>query len=338
MSDDFLGPWVRRFLLEYMVSQRNLARNTQRSYRDTLRLLLPFVARDAHRRLDQLRIDDLSATRVSAFLRDLEERRNCKPATCNQRLAAICSLSHFIALHSPAHLQWCREIREIPSKKVVAPLITYLEKDEMDALLKAPERGTTLGLRDYAVLLFMYNTGARADETAHVQIVDLDLGATPGRDMSSVLIRGKGNKVRRCPLWTSTVTALLALFDNRAASEHVFLNRRGQPLTRFGIHSLIERYAAKVATRVPSLAKKRVSPHTIRHTTATHLLRAGVDINTIRAWLGHVCLSTTNIYAEVDLEMKAKALANCEVEGEKVTRTKAPWRKDKGLMEFLRTL
>jgi site-specific recombinase XerD len=115
----------------------------------------------------------------------------------------------------------------------------------------------------------------------------------------------------------------------------VFLNRRGQPFTRFGIHALVERYAAHVATKLPSVAKKRVSPHTIRHTTATHLLRAGVDINTIRAWLGHVCLSTTNVYAEVDLEMKAKALVKCEI---KDGKPRKPWRKNPGLMEFLRTL
>jgi integrase/recombinase XerD len=117
--------------------------------------------------------------------------------------------------------------------------------------------------------------------------------------------------------------------------QHVFLNRRGQPITRYGIHALVERYAAQVATQLPSVAKKRVSPHTIRHTTATHLLRAGVDVNTIRAWLGHVCLSTTNLYAEVDLAMKAKALEKCEIKDDK---PKKPWRENQGLMEFLRSL
>jgi integrase/recombinase XerD len=123
--------------------------------------------------------------------------------------------------------------------------------------------------------------------------------------------------------------------QGRDASKHVFLNRCGQPITRFGIHTLVERCATRAVKDVPSLAAKRVSPHTIRHTTATHLLRSGVDINTIRAWLGHVSLTTTNVYAEVDLEMKAKALANCEIEDEKPV---LPWKEDKGLMEFLRTL
>jgi integrase/recombinase XerD len=335
MADVLLSLWVRRFLLEHLVSERNLARNTQKSYRDTLQQLLPFAARMARRQIDQLRVEDLSAERIRTFLRDLEEKRGCGPATRNQRLAAIHSLAHFIGLHNPEHLHWCGEIRSILSKKAARPLVSYLEKNEMDALLAAPDRATLQGRRDYAVLLFLYNTGARADEVAHVQIADLDLGSTPDRDPSSVLIHGKGNKSRRCPLWAKTVNELASLVGDRVASAQVFLNRRGQPLTRFGIHALVERCAAVVAAKLPSIVKKRVSPHTIRHTTATHLLRAGVDINTIRAWLGHVCLSTTNIYAEVDLEMKAKALANCEV---KDAKPQKPWRQDQGLMEFLRTL
>jgi site-specific recombinase XerD len=330
-----LGPWVRRFLLDYLVGERNLARNTQRSYRDTLRLLLPFTARCARRSVDRLGVEDLSADRVRAFLQELEEARECGVATRNQRLAAIHSLAHFIGLHSPEHVRWCGEIRAIPLKRAPRPLVTYLEKKEMDALLAAPRQSTAQGRRDHAVLLFLYNTGARADEVAHVRIADLDLGHTPGRDPSSVLVRGKGNKLRRCPLWARTVNELLPLVSGRAPTEHVFLNRRGQPLTRFGVYALVERYAVVIAATLPSVGCKRISPHTIRHTTATHLLRAGVDLNTIRAWLGHVSLSTTNLYAEIDLEMKAKALASCEFEGRVIRK---PWREDAGLMEFLRTL
>jgi len=338
MTDhDLLGPWVRRFLLEYLTGERNLARNTQQSYRDTLRLLLPFVARQARRAVDRLRVDDLSADRVRAFLQDLEDGRGCGVATRNQRLAAIHSLAHFIGLHSPEHVAWCGQIRAVPVKKAPRPLVSYLEKKEMDALLAAPDMRTQQGSRDHALLLFLYNSGARADETAHVLIGDLQLGLKPESDPSSVLIRGKGNKPRRCPLWPRTVKELNPLVSGRGPQEHVFLNRMGEPLTRFGIHALVERYAAKVTAEMPQLATKRVSPHTIRHTTATHLLRAGVDINTIRAWLGHVSLTTTNVYAEVDLEMKAKALAKCEVVEEDGGESK-PWRGQEGLMEFLRTL
>jgi site-specific recombinase XerD len=323
-------------LLEHLVGERNLARNTQRNYRDTLRLLLPFAARVAHRPIDRLMVEDLSADRVRAFLQELEEKRGCGIATRNVRLAAIHSLAHFIGRHSPEHLRWCGEIRSIPLKKAPRALVSYLEKEEMDALLAAPDRGTAQGRRDHAVRLFLYNTGARADEVAHVRIADLDLGQAPSRDRSAVQLRGKGNKLRRCPLWARTVEELLPLVQGRSPTEHAFRNRRGPPLTRYGIHALVGRYAAAVAAKRPSMASKRVSPHTIRHTTATHLLRAGVDLNTIRAWLGHVSLVTTSVSAEVDLEMKAKALAQCEVAEEGEPRK--AWHEDVGLMEFLRTL
>jgi integrase/recombinase XerD len=330
-----LGGWVRRFLLQHLVGERNLSLNTQQSYRDTLRLLLPFVARSLRKGVDRLRVVDLSTAQVRRFLDELEGKRGCSVATRNQRLAALHSLAYFIGLHSPEHVGWCGEIRSIPFKKAPRQSIGYLEKAEVDALLAAPDRETAQGRRDYAVLLFLYNSGARADEVAQALVADLHLPLTPSRDPAWVLIRGKGNKERRCPLWARTVTELAPLIHGRRSDEHVFLNRCGKPLTRFGIHALVERYAARAAERVPSLREKRLSPHTIRHTTATHLLRAGVDLNTIRAWLGHVSLATTNVYAEVDLEMKAKALAGCEVGAPDPDK---PWREDAGLMAFLRNL
>jgi len=334
-DDSLLGPWVRRFLTEHVAGERNLARNTQRSYRDTLRLLLPSVAKRARKPIDRLSVEDVSADSVRQFLNDLEEQRGCGIATRNQRLAAIHALAHFIGVHAPELVEWCGRVRTVPFKKAPRPLVTYLEKAEMDAVLAAPNVATDQGRRDHALLLFLYNSGARADEAAQALIGDLVLPQVPDRDPASVLIRGKGNKPRRCPLWIQTVRELTPLVYGRDATEHVFLNRRGVPITRFGIHTLVERSAARAAVRTPSLTAKRVSPHTIRHTTATHLLRSGVDINTIRAWLGHVSLATTNVYAEVDLEMKAKALANCEVEGQATCK---PWRQDTGLMTFLRTL
>lgn len=330
-----LGAWVRRFLMEHVIGERNLARNTQRSYRDTLRLLLPSVARRARKPVDRLAVTDLSADRLRLFLSELEEKRGCAVATRNQRLAAIHALARFVGLYAPELVEWCGQVRAVPFKKAPKALVTYLEKPEMDALLAAPDVATAQGRRDHALLLFLYNAGTRADETAQVRIGDLSLPQVPERDLASVLIRGKGNKSRRCPLWAQTVHELAPLVQGRPPSEHVFLNRRGQPITRFGIHTLVERCVARAVKEVPSLASKRVSPHTIRHTTATHLLRSGVDINTIRAWLGHVSLTTTNVYAEVDLEMKARALDNCKVE-EKVSNVR--WREDKGLMQFLQDL
>ncbi|MGH2436189.1 MAG: tyrosine-type recombinase/integrase [bacterium] len=337
MSEEgvLLGPWIRRFLLEHLVSERNLARNTQRSYRDTLALFIPFIGATLRKPVDRLAVTDVSADGVRAFLADLENTRGCGITTRNQRLAAIHALARFVGLHSPEHIAWSGELRSIPFKKAGAKsMVPYLEKPELEALLNAPDQRTPQGQRDHGLLLFLYNSGARADEAAQLLIGDLDLAGCD-RDYSSVTIRGKGNKLRSCPLWSQTAAHLKTFTEGRAPSERVFLNRRRQPLTRFGIYAMVERHARRVTQQMPSVAAKRVSPHTIRHSTATHLLRAGVDINTIRAWLGHVSLATTNIYAEADLETKAKALAHCEVTGSRRTKQ---WRKDPGLMAFLKSL
>lgn len=325
-----LGVWVRRFLLEHLVGERNLARNTQRSYRDTLVLLLPFVAAKLNLPLDQLTPTDLSAEMVRLFLTHLQESRHCSIATRNQRLAALHALARFVAERSPEHIVWCGQIRAIPFKKTTKAVIPSLTKPEMDILLAAPDRQTRQGERDYALLLFLYNSGARADEAAQLILRDLH--------SSDLFVRivGKGKKERQCPLWKKTVDTLAPLITNRSPDDRVFLNRRGNPITRFGIHAMVKRYAKKDREKMPSLPNKRVSPHTIRHTTACHLLRAGVDINTIRSWLGHVSIDTTNIYAETDLEMKAKALAMCEVAGG--LQTNKSWREDPQLMNFLRSL
>lgn len=330
-----MSPWLRRFLLEHLTEMRNLSLNTQHSYRDTFRLLLPFLARLTKKSMDQFVIDDLSVDRIKAFLADLEQSRHCAISTRNQRLASIRSFARFVGQSSPEHLLWCSQIRALPFKKAPHSIITYLEKAEMDALLDTALGATLQHHREHALLLFLYNTGARADEAAQVTINDLTLAHVPKRDYSSVIIRGKGNKRRCCPLWPQTVREIIPLVHGRAPTEHVFLNRCGQPITRFGIHTLVERTALKGSAQMPSLKLKRVSPHTLRHTAATHLLRAGVDINTIRAWLGHVSINTTNIYAEIDLEMKAKALALCQVEKSK---NKVHWRDKPSLMEFLQAL
>jgi integrase/recombinase XerD len=326
-----LGPWIRRFLLEHLVAERNLARNTQVSYRDTFVLFLPFLGRAKKSPVDRLAVEDLTPTHVRRFLSYLEQTRDCSVATRNQRLGAIHSLATFIATHSPEHLSWCTGIRNVPFKKTAKPVIPYLEKPEIDAVLKAPDRKSEQGERDYALLLFLYNTGARVDEAARLAIGDVTWGRS-----AAVRLVGKGGKTRLCPLWPKTAEVLKKQVGVRAPQERVFLNRLGQPLTRFGIYALVRRAVTEAARNVPSLKTKRVSPHCIRHASACHLLRAGVDINTIRAWLGHVSLSTTNIYAEVDLEMKAKALARTDL-GDEIEVTRR-WRRDPGLIGFLRTI
>jgi site-specific recombinase XerD len=326
---NLVGTWVRRFLLEHVIGDLNLSRNTQASYRDALALLLPFAAKMLGRAIDQIEVEQLSAELIRLFLVHVETERRCSTSTRNQRLAALHAFARFIGAHNPEHLAWCAGLTAIPFKKTAKGTLPYLEKPEMDAMLSAVGRRTPQGIRDHALLLFLYNAGARADEAARLTIDSLDLGTSP-----AVKIIGKGNKERLCPLWASTMSELRALVAGRASQERVFQSRRGQPITRFGIYALVKRYASQAARSIPSISLKRVSPHVIRHTTAVHLLRSGVDINTIRAWLGHVSLDTTNIYAEVDLEMKAKALNECEVAGD----SRRSWHKQPGLMAFLRDL
>jgi integrase/recombinase XerD len=332
-----LGPYVRRFLLEHVVAERNLCRNTQRSYRDAIRVFLQFMT-DRHR-IDpvDLSVEQATAEVVRDFLTYLKSERHNAATTLNQRLTMIHSLFRFIGRQAPELVELAAQLQAVPLRRVDYPTVPYLEKAAIDALLATPDRERPQGQRDYALLLFRYNSGARADEAAHLTRGTLDLGRP-----ASVRILGKGRKMRLCPLWDHTAQVLHTLLEDRLESSsdaRVFLNIRGQPLTRFGIHTAVERIAARAAARVPSLMNKRVSPHTLRHTSAVHLLRAGVDINTIRAWLGHVSLATTNRYAEVDLEMKAKALATCAISASDRPINRSDTRcKQSNLMSFLASL
>jgi integrase/recombinase XerD len=213
MNDKQLaGPWVRRFLLEYLVAERNLSGNTQASYRDTLTLLLPFASASVGHAIDRMTVEDLTPSIVRQFLDHLERDRHCSGVTRNQRLAMIHSLARFIGTRSPVHLAWCTELRSIPFKKTAKTSIGYLEKHEIDALLNQPDQRTVLGTRDHFLLLFLYNSGARADEAAKLTIGDLKLG----RSSPSVRILGKGNKLRMCPLWPATTVLLSRLVIGRA--------------------------------------------------------------------------------------------------------------------------
>jgi integrase/recombinase XerD len=203
-----LGPWVRRFLLEHLTSERSLARNTQQSYRDTLRLLIPFVADRAGKTVDRLAVADISPSVGYLFLTHLEEERNCRVVTRNQRLAALHAFARFVGDRSPEHIEWCSQIRTIPFKRAATTLIPYLDKPEIEGILQVPKRDTSEGRRDYALLLFLYNSGFRADEAARVTVAGLDFTPTDWKRQAFVKICGKGGKMRQCPLWPVTVQAL----------------------------------------------------------------------------------------------------------------------------------
>jgi len=262
-----LAPLIRRFLLEYLVGDRNLAHNTQRSYRDTLVLFLPFIAKKLGKPVDQLAIEDVCSSTVRPFLLELEQTRGCSISTRNQRLAAIHALARFIGERNPEHMAWLAEIRSIPFKKTSKPSMSYLDKHEMDALLNASNHQGPQGLRDHALLLFLYNSGARASEVAQLTIADLDLSTPP-----SVTLRGKGGKARRCPLWPQTTSKLAPLISGREPQSPVFLNRRRQPITRFGIRALVKRSAQDASRKVPSLSTKPISTHTLRHYPANRIM------------------------------------------------------------------
>jgi site-specific recombinase XerD len=330
----YLSTWVKRFLTEYLISNRNLSINTLVSYRDTLRLIIPYTAKRKNKSIDKLQLENLCADMIKDFLLYIEKERKCSISTRNQRLAAIHAFAQFVGSNCIDFIEWSRMVKMIPMKRAPQKTITYLDRLEMDALLNEPIRQTKLGQRDYTLILLLYNTGARASEIAQMTISDFAISQQK-MGISTVLINGKGNKQRRCPLWQQTVDQLTLLSRGRESSENLFINRQKQPITRFGIYSIIEKYAEKASLKIPSIADKDVSPHIIRHTTATHLLQSGVDINTIRAWLGHVSINTTNIYAEIDIEMKAKALSACEVV---VSKKGKPWKENQDLMSFLDNL
>jgi len=293
------------------------------------RLFLPFAATRSRCPMDQLALDRIQPKMVREFTQHLEKVRHCGASTVNQRLTALRAWASFIGTNSPERLEWSRQIQTVHFKKQVPGPMNYLDKEEMKALLAAPDQNENQGFRDYALLLFLYNTGARASEASYLKIGDLDL-LSP-----AVTLHGKGRRVRQCPLWKLTAVTLRRLVENRATSQEVFLNRYGQPLTRYGIHTLVKRHARRAALTAATLRTKRVSPHTIRHATTMGLLRSSVDINTIRIWLGHVSLQTTHIYAESDLRMKAKALAQCEAPLVRPSKKRAA---QKGLMGFLSIL
>lgn len=325
-----LGPWLRRFLADYIVTERGLARNTQMSYRDSFTLLLPFISAKIRKPADRLNVEDITPGLILQFLAHLEEGRSCSVQTRNQRLTAIRSFARFVGSRDPAHLAWCAQIRAITTKKAAAQPISWMSRDEMEALVSVPDRQTLRGRAEHALLLFLYNTGARVSEATRLEVGDLQISRR-GDNHALVTLHGKGNKIRQCPLWARTEDRLRELIQGRETGEPVFLSRHRKRYTRFGVYRLVERCAAQV----PSLAARPITPHVIRHTCACHLLQAGVDLNTIRAWLGHVSLETTNIYAEIDLEMKANAMALCSAAAPRMER---PWKEDKGVMAFLNAI
>ena len=331
-TDPFPG-LLHAFFYERLVQQRNVSAHTVRSYRDTWRLFLRFVAARHKRAVAQLTLADLTAVEVAAFLQHSEVERKVSIGTRNCRLAALRSFFNFVAEREPAAIAQCAEVLHIPTKKTTTPAPCYLELSEVDAILDQPDRQCLEGQRDHALLTFLYNSGARIQEA-------LDVCPAAIRFEAPLCVRllGKGRKERICPLWPETVALLRALLKRqpRADNEPLFVNRYGAPLGASGVRFKLAQYVQAAARVVPTLSSKKVSPHRFRHATAVHLVAAGADVTVIRSWLGHAHLDTTNHYAQANLETKREALERLD-QSSKIKRPPR-WRRDSSVLAWLDSL
>jgi len=328
-SNDRLGRHIRTFFDDYLIRQRNVSPNTLLSYRDALKLFLRFAAEDRCKAVVDLCMVDLNVAVVLRFLDYLERKRQNSVATRNNRLAALHTFYRHVAGHDPQAFAQCQRVMGIPFKRAATPAVSYLEREELEDLLKSIDRGSLLGRRDYALISLTYQTGARVQEILDIRASDLQL-VRP----ASVHLWGKGRKERIMPLWEQTAALLTELLKERNIDPHskerVFVNLRGQPLTRWGFRHLLRKYAV----RSSPASGKQVHPHCLRHTTAVHMLQAGADPNTIRDYLGHASSETTWRYARITLEMKRKALESCPTP-EDLPSPVARWHNDDDLLAQL---
>jgi len=297
---------VQDFLVQHLAIERNASENTIVSYRDAIKLFLKYASDATGSSPDQLDHNVLAIESVRGFLDWLQRERRCSARTRNHRLATLKSFARYVATVAPEYLERCRLVREIRPARVDHKEIQYLAEDEVVQLFDGLDASTPPGRRDRALLLLLYNTGARVQEIVGLNVGDIDNGGIP-----FVRLFGKGRKHRTCPLWSRTIDAIRRMLDDRFQlddSQPLFLGARGQRLSRSGITYLLRR--AQRNSGVQPRRAERLSPHVIRHTTAMHLLQSGVDITTIAAWLGHAQLATTYSYVEIDLRTKQAAIAN----------------------------
>lgn len=324
---------LHAFFHDWLVQQRNISHHTLLSYRDSWRLFLRFLAMRKAKPVARLELTEMTAGEVLAFLQHTEQKRKASIGTRNCRLAAIRTFFSFVAGREPLASAQCAEVLRIPTKRAAQPALCYLEQDEVTAILAQPDRSTIGGERDYTLLAVLYNTGARIQEA-----LNLSPRAVRLESPFQVRLFGKGQKERICPLWPETAELFRALLKRQSHGdeEPIFRNRYGRPLGAAGVRFKLKQYVAAAAVNVPSLANKRVSPHTFRHTAAVHLVAAGVDVTVIRSWLGHAHLDTTNHYARANVETKRKALE--KIDGSCRPGRLSRWKRDAELMAWLDSL
>ena len=332
-TSNALLPLLHAYFHDWMAGQRSASRHTILSYRDTWRLFLRFVAKRNQRDVARLTLADLNDQQVLAFLDDLAKTHGRTISTRNCRLAALHSFFGFVADRDPLAAGQCAAVLRIPNKRAPKRTGAYLGSEELMVLMAQPDRKTKLGERDHVLLAVLYNTGARIAEALNVRPSDIRLDSP-----AQVRVCGKGRKERISPLWPETVELLVAFLKRNpvAPDEVIFRNRYGNPLGASGVRFRLKQYLQAATQKAPRLSEKRVSPHTLRHTAAVHLLASGVDVSIIRDWMGHVSLDTTNLYAQANLETKRRALEKADG----VLRpTPTPrWKRDADLLAWLDSL
>jgi integrase/recombinase XerD len=326
-----LAPTLQTFFTDRLINQRDASPHTIAAYRDTFRLLLAYTQQQTGKQPTALDVEDLDASRITAFLDYLERERNNSPRTLNARLAAIHSLFRFAALRHPEHAALIARVIAIPSKRFDRAIVTYLTPEEVDALLAAPDRNRWVGRRDHALMTLAIQTGLRVSELTTVRCEDVHL--TTGAHVHTI---GKGRKQRATPLTATTVTVIRVWLRERNGqpNQPLLPTSRGRPLSRDAVALLIAKHAATASRDCATLKNKVVSPHVLRHTAAMNLLHAGVDTTVIALWLGHESIEATQIYLHADMAIKERAIARTTP----LNTTPGRYRPNDTLLAFLERL
>jgi integrase/recombinase XerD len=301
---NLIAPHIEAFLREHLGHHRGASQHTCDSYAYSFQLLFEFAAKRLKLAPSALMLERLDAELISTFLQNLEDVRRNSPETRNIRLAAIRSFFHFLEHRQPTALEQIRRVLAIPYKKTNTRLVPYLGQEEVQALLDAPDPATRAGIRDRAMLHFAVAGGLRVSELIGLRTEHLDLSSM------SILVHGKGRRERALPLWKTTATAVRAWLAVRGtvAIPELFVNARGQPMSRWGFAYLLQHHAKTASQACPSLMKKQLSPHVLRHTCAMIVLQATQDIRKVSLWLGHSNLATTEVYTRADPTEKLEAI------------------------------
>jgi site-specific recombinase XerD len=330
-SESLLG-LTQSFFQDYLLHTRGVSACTIRGYRDTLNLFFLFLAASKHRTIADLSLDDVQSETVLAFLNHVESKRGNTVSTRNTRLAALRSFVQHLLRQDVIRAGQYGRILAIQAKRAIHRPAAYLEPEEAKAVIAAVDTRVPAGVRDRALMLFLYNTGARVGEVIALHFRELRLNRP-----AQVRLLGKGRKERLCPLWPETVAALKQIIRTDI-DEHVFRNARGKPLTRDGVAYLLNKYVHRAAKTKPQLLTRRVTPHVMRHSCAVALLQAGVDVTVIRDYLGHASIATTNRYVKSNLRMKREVLEAFWNRAGLTAEPRRRWSPSPKLLAFLNAL